>query len=70
VDDAQADLGATAITAAKCAVLTHKQFSDLLSAHPDLSSVREKFNKAGVMVGNHVFAGNGTLAGHLVRAAG
>jgi CRP-like cAMP-binding protein len=70
LDTAQTDLAAQATTVARCAILAHKAFSDLLAAHPNVSSARERFAKAGVMVGAHVFAGNGTLAGHVVRARG
>jgi CRP-like cAMP-binding protein len=65
IDTAQADLGAVARTVAKCAMLPHKAFSELLEKH-DITSVRERFQTAGVMVGAHVFAGNGTVQGQLV----
>ncbi len=70
VDTAQTDLGAVAKTVAKVAVLPHKAFSDILERHltedGDMAVVRERFTRAGVMVGEHVFAGNGTISGHLV----
>jgi len=66
LDVAKADLGAVALSPMIAAVLPHKAFSDLLSSYKDLSAVRERFARAGVLVGNHVFAGNGTLSGHLV----
>lgn len=70
VDAAQADLSAVAKTVAAAAVLPHKAFSDLLSQHKDIAGVREKFRAAGILVGEHVFAGNGTLAGHLLGVRG
>jgi CRP-like cAMP-binding protein len=66
VDAAEADLGAVATTVTKAAVLPHKAFSELLERHKDIAGVRERFQRAGVMVGDHVFAGNGTVTGHLV----
>ncbi|OGQ17310.1 MAG: hypothetical protein A2138_25675 [Deltaproteobacteria bacterium RBG_16_71_12] len=70
VDAAQADLSAVAKTVAAAAVLPHKAFSDLLEQHKDIAGVRDKFRAAGILVGEHVFAGNGTLAGHLVGVRG
>jgi CRP-like cAMP-binding protein len=70
LDTAETDMGAQAMSTTKCALLTHKAFSELLSAHPDLAAARERFTGAGVMVGQHVFAGNGTLHGHVFRANG
>ena len=70
IDTAQADLGAVARSVTKAAVLPHKAFSELLDKHVkqagDFAAVRERFTKAGVMVGEHVFAGNGTVTGQLV----
>jgi CRP-like cAMP-binding protein len=66
VDTAAADLGAVATTVTKAAVLPHKVFSELLERHKDIAGARERFLHAGIMVGEHVFAGNGTLTGHLV----
>ena len=70
VDAAQADLSAVAKTVAAAAVLPHKAFSELLEQHKDIAGVREKFRAAGILVGEHVFAGNGTLAGHLLGVRG
>lgn len=70
VDAAQADLSAVAKTVAAAAVLPHKAFSDLLEHHKDIASVRDKFRAAGILIGEHVFAGNGTLAGHLLGVRG
>lgn len=66
VDTAAADLGAVATTVTRAAVLPHKAFSELLEKHKDIAGVRDRFARAGVMVSEHVFAGNGTLTGHLV----
>jgi CRP-like cAMP-binding protein len=66
LDAAQADLGAAAKTVTKCAVLPHKGFSDLLEKHRDMAAVKQRFDDAKIMVGAHVFAGNGTVSGHLV----
>lgn len=70
VDAAQADLSAVAKTVAAAAMLPHKAFSDLLAQHKDIAGVRDKFRAAGILVGEHVFAGNGTLAGHLLGVRG
>lgn len=66
VDTAAADLSAIATTVTKAAVLSHKGFSDLLEKHKDIAGARERFLRAGMMVGEHVFAGNGTLTGQLL----
>lgn len=60
------DLGAVASSPTTCALLPHKVFSELLDEHDDLAALRERFMAAGLMVGERVFAGNGTLTGHLV----
>ncbi len=70
VDAAQADLSAVAKTVAAAAVLPHKAFSELLEQHKDIAAAREKFRSAGILIGEHVFAGNGTLAGHLLGVRG
>ena len=69
IDTAQTDLSAVAKTVARCAVLPHKAFSELLERHEKIADVKERFEQAGLMVGAHVFAGNGTVTGHLVRVA-
>jgi CRP-like cAMP-binding protein len=66
VNTAQADLSALATTVTKAAVLSHQAFSELLDKHKDIASARECFVRAGMMAGDHVFAGNGTLTGQLV----
>ncbi len=66
VDTAAADLSALATTVARVAVLSHKAFSALLEKHQDILEARERFVRAGMMVGEHVFAGNGTMTGQLV----
>lgn len=70
VNTAQADLSAIATTVTKAAVLSHKAFSDLLEKHKDIAAVRERFARAGMMTGEHVFAGNGTVSGQLVGVRG
>lgn len=61
VDAAQADLGAVATTPTRCALLTHKSFTDLLRAHKDLARARDAFAAHGLMVGQHVFCGDGRM---------
>lgn len=67
VDGAATELCAIAGEHAVVALLSHKVFGDILKEHPDLSEVRRAFADAGMMLTEHVFAGNGRLPGRLVN---
>lgn len=66
-DDGEAELGAIADEKCVVALLSHKAFNDVLKVHPDLVGVRRAFEETGLMISEHVFAGNGRLPGRLVN---
>lgn len=65
IDDGAAEMAAVASTDAVVALLSHKAMGDALRSSDDLAGVRRGFTEAGLMVTQHVFAGNARFPGRL-----
>ena len=66
-DNAEADLGARAVGDVAVAMLSHRAIREMLVAHPDTRASRTAFDEAGLMVAEHVFAGNAKVPGNLAK---
>jgi hypothetical protein len=66
-DGGAADVNVVALERVVVATLPQRAFADILDVHRDLAGVREGFERDGLMLTKHVFAGNGRLPGGFVR---
>ena len=66
-DAAEADLGARAAVPSVIAMLTHKAIRQMLMDHPHTRATRKVFADEGLMVSEHVFAGNAKVPGNLAQ---
>ena len=69
-DRAPLVLSAQAAGETQVALLSHKAFAEALNGSDGLAKMRARFDDAGLLVGPNVFAGNGTVAGRLIRPGG
>jgi CRP-like cAMP-binding protein len=58
---------ASAVDRVHAALLTHAELSRVVADHPDFAGLKQAFRDAGLMLTEHVFAGNGRLPGGLVQ---
>ena len=66
-DDAEADIGARTEVPSIVAMLTHKSIREMLVAYPNTRATRKVFQTQGLMISDHVFAGNAKVPGNLVQ---
>lgn len=64
-DAAECDRTAFAVEATIAVLLPQSEITKLMSRIPDVANVRQAFIDKGLMVGNHVYAGNGRTPGSL-----